>query len=210
MWAAGTAGAGAITVSTGGVQAGFNRLSSLVAAFVGLFVAAGEIPMMIGVGLAVLASLVARRTRLVGGLLALSSLSMLVTASTTGSPAAAVTGAAALGGVTGALLLGHWYLVDPRLPRRLLVRLNTIGLVGLIADVLVLAVLGAMSGGSSEALAPTWVSGVLTAFTATLILAVWGALRGPSYSAVMAATGLAYLAVITCLAAVTVGRSLVV
>lgn len=210
MWAAGTAGAGAITVRAGGVQPGFYRLTSFVVAFIGLFVVAGDIRMVLGVGLAVVAALNARKTRLVGGLLAGSSVSMLVAAAAVSHPAAAVTGAAAMGGVTGALLLGHWYLVDPRLPRRLLVRLNAVGLVGLVADVLVLAGLGAITGESSQALAPAWVFVVLAAVSITLILAVWGALRGAAYSAVMAATGLAYLAVITCLAAITVGRSLVV
>lgn len=121
----------------------------------------------------------------------------------------AFTGSVALGGVTGGLLLGHWYLFDPRLPRPLLRRLNVVGLAGLGADVLVLLGTGLTAEGTAKALAPVWVFAVLAAASALLMRAVRGALREAAYSALMAATGLSYLAVLTSLATLIVGRSLV-
>jgi hypothetical protein len=209
MWAAGTAAAGSVIAVRSGVEAGFFRLTGAVAAVIGLAAVGSGIPAIAGVALLVVGAGLARRTRLAGGLLGAGSLAMLVTALAESSPFLAVTGSVALGGVTGGLLLGHWYLVDPRLPRLLLRRLNFGGACGLLADVLSLVALEGLTEGGVDALAPIGVYGVLAGASIVLMLGVWGALREPAYSAVMAATGLSYLAVLTCLAAVAVGRSLV-
>jgi hypothetical protein len=115
----------------------------------------------------------------------------------------ALTAALALGGVTGEMALGHWYLVDPRLPRWTLKALAIGGVVGLAADASVLAVVGLPPGGATIAY---W---VLMATSVLLMGGVFGSLRYPAYAGVMAATGLSYLAVLTTLGGVFLGRILV-
>jgi hypothetical protein len=101
------------------------------------------------------------------------------------------------------MLLGHWYLVDPRLPRWTLNGLAFVGIFGLVADAVVLAVAGLPSSGATIAF---W---VLMATSVTLMAGVIGSLRYPAYAGVMAATGLSYLAVLTTLGGVFLGRVLV-
>jgi len=112
-------------------------------------------------------------------------------------------GAAFLGAVTDAMLLGHWYLTQPGLPRapiKELVRwaayvwpvevvlfLLPPGMVGVVS--------GAHSDGYGGLLGWMWVVCAIT--TGVLLVVTWLALRERSYSAVMAATGLMYLAILT-------------
>jgi hypothetical protein len=124
-------------------------------------------------------------------------------AATIGAWIPAVSAAVALGGVTSEMMLSHWYLVDPRLPRSALKALGSVGLAGIAADALVLAVAGLPGGGATVAF---W---VLTLTSLGLMVAAIAALRYPAYSGVMAATGLSYLAVLTTLAGVYLGRVLV-
>jgi hypothetical protein len=138
-------------------------------------------------------------------LLAASSVAFVISAVAGGGALLTVTGTLALGGVTTEMLLGHWYLVDPRLPRWALKRLVVIGASALLIDGLVLG-LGAPV---EEETAVTIVFAVLSVVSLLLMIAVWFALREPAYSAVMAATGLSYLALLTSLAATTIGRSLI-
>jgi hypothetical protein len=148
--------------------------------------------------------ILARRQRLAAGLLAVAAAGYLFAATGLGGLTLAVTLAVALGGVTGEMALGHWYLVDPRLPRSALRALAVVGIIGLGSDAAALYSVGGVSG-----------SGSVTAYLALLGLslllmaAVIGALRYPAYSGVMAATGLSYLAVLTTLGAVFLGRALV-
>ncbi len=137
-------------------------------------------------------------------LLAVSSLAFLVAATPAGNPILTISGAAALGGVTTEMLLGHWYLVDPRLPRWALKRLVVIATVALVIDGLILG-LAADGGWATVAT----VFAVLSVLSVLLMVAVWFALKEPAYSAVMAATGLSYLALLTSLGATTIGRSLI-
>lgn len=51
-----------------------------------------------------------------------------------------VAGTLALGGAMGGLLLGHWYLVSPRMPVRPLQRINLLLIAGLALEVVVVAV----------------------------------------------------------------------
>ncbi len=128
---------------------------------------------------------------------------LIVEASQIGGVGPAISAAAALGGVTGEMLLGHWYLIDPRLPRSALRFLALTGIFGLLSDAFVLALLGLPKGG---VVVVYW---VLMATSVLLMGGVLGALRYPAYAGVMAATGLSYLAVLTTLGGVFLGRVLV-
>jgi hypothetical protein len=204
-WAAGLAGvAGGVSLARI-VGPGFTWLTAGTAGALGL----------VGLGLqgwgsraalvlVVLGAALARHHRPAGFLLIAASAGYFLDATSLGGPALALTAALALGGVTGEMALGHWYLIDPRLPRSALRALAMVGIVGLIADGMVLWSLGDL----------TW-SGAVVAYVALLVtstllmFAVLGALRQPAYSGVMAATGLSYLAVLTTLGAMFLGRALV-
>ncbi len=147
----------------------------------------------------------ARNRPFAGVLLAIGGLSLLIEASLFGGWIPTLSAAAALGGVTGEMALGHWYLVDPRLPRWALRSLAIAAIVGLVLDGLVLSVgFGFPGGGGTVAY---W---ALVATSVILMVAVIASLRYPAYSGVMAATGLSYLAVLTTLGAVFLGRAMVV
>ena len=112
-------------------------------------------------------------------------------------------GAAFLGAVTDAMLLGHWYLTQPGLPREPLKELVGWSAGVLPAEVLVMLVppgmVGVISGARSDGydglLGWMWVVCAIT--TGILLWVTWLALRERFYSAVMAATGLLYLAILT-------------
>ena len=112
-------------------------------------------------------------------------------------------GALFLGAVSDAMLLGHWYLVQPGLARapiielvrwtailwpfELLVLLWPTGMLSVLA--------GTIDDGYGGMLGWYWVASTM----ATILLAgaTRAALRERQYSAVMAATGLLYLAILT-------------
>lgn len=114
-----------------------------------------------------------------------------------------VVGAAFLGALSDAMLLGHWYLVQPGLPRRLLNEL--VRMVGLILPLEIVVMLlptgmwsalnGTVDDGWNGTLAWFWVASAVA--TGVLAVVTRAALRERSYSAVMAATGLLYLAILT-------------
>jgi hypothetical protein len=112
-------------------------------------------------------------------------------------------GAAFLGSITDAMLLGHWYLVQPGLKREALkdlVRWTAIVWPFEIAVFLwptgmVQVFNGTVDDGYDGILAWIWVMCAVT--TIGLIAFTWAALRERYYSAVMAATGLLYLAILT-------------
>jgi hypothetical protein len=122
-------------------------------------------------------------------------------------------GAAFIGAITDAMLLGHWYLVQPGLPRRLLNEL--VGALGWVwpAEVAVmllptgmLAVLaGNVDDGWNGTLGWFWVACALS--TIVLVVVTNAALRERQYSAVMAATGLLYLALLTAFGTDLVARA---
>jgi hypothetical protein len=113
-----------------------------------------------------------------------------------------VVGALFLGAVTDAMLLGHWYLVQPGLARgpvRELVRWTAIlwpfEVAALLWPTGMVQVLdGTIDDGWNGLLGWTWVVSVVS--TIGLVGATWLALNERSYSAVMAATGLLYLAIL--------------
>lgn len=114
-----------------------------------------------------------------------------------------VVGAAFLGAVSNSMLLGHWYLVQPglrRAPLRELVRhLGAIwpievGL--LLVPTGMLSVLsGSIDDGYGGLLGWFWIACAVT--TVALAAVAMAALRERQYAAVMAATGLLYLAIMT-------------
>jgi hypothetical protein len=112
-------------------------------------------------------------------------------------------GAAFLGSVSDAMLLGHWYLVQPGLgrePIKELVRAVAIlwpfELVVYLIPVGMVSVLnGTVDDGYGGLMGWMWVVACVT--TIGLVVATWFALKERSYSAVMAATGLMYLAILT-------------
>jgi len=105
------------------------------------------------------------------------------------------------------MMLGHWYLIDPRLPRWALQALVLGAGVALVADVVYLTAEGALRWASGDEVLG-WAFLGLSVMTALLIAGVSLSLREPFYTGVMAATGLSYLAVVTSFGVVVVGRIL--
>jgi len=112
-------------------------------------------------------------------------------------------GAVFLGAVSDAMLLGHWYLVQPGMPRKLLNQLTNVLLVVWPLEIIVFLVPTGMISVLNGTVDDGW-NGVLGWFwlacaslTGVLAWFTRAALRERSYSAVMAATGLSYLAILT-------------
>lgn len=134
-----------------------------------------------------------------------------------GSDAVAVVrtlvGAAFLGAITDAMLLGHWYLVQPGLPRGLLNELVSVTKYVLPVEVAALllptgmisVLSGRISDGWNGTLGYFWVACAATTFI--LCVVTQRALREKYYSAVMAATGLLYLAILTAFGTDLVARA---
>lgn len=203
-WAGGVALAGAIVTGLGTVGPGFTWLSAATAVMVGIWPALGG-DLWVAAAVAAVAAggaLTKVERRLAAGLLAVgATLLIAATARMAGVPLA-VTATLALGGITGEMLLGHWYLVDPTLSRKVLAALAMAGLAGTALDLGAVALILGMPDDALLAIVLITV-GVTTI---GLMAAVLGALRYPAYSGVMAATGLSYLAVLTGLAVVFFGR----
>jgi hypothetical protein len=105
------------------------------------------------------------------------------------------------------MMLGHWYLIAPRLPRSALRALAVVGGAGAVFDAIVVAARGAFPWAPED-----FIMGVafvvLSATSLLLMAAVFFALRERGYSGVMAATGLSYLAVLTSIGSAVLGRAL--
>ncbi|HEV3363109.1 MAG TPA: hypothetical protein VG795_03030, partial [Acidimicrobiia bacterium] len=114
-----------------------------------------------------------------------------------------VCGAAFLGVVTDAMLLGHSYLTQPGLSREPLKQLVRIGawiwpvetLLLCLPDGMVQVMTGSIDDGSNGLLGWIWLLSTIS--TIVFLFVVEAALRERWYSAVMAATGLLYLAILT-------------
>jgi hypothetical protein len=205
-WAGGVALAGAVVTIWDIVGPGFTWLVATSAILIGFWpVLGGEWLVGIAIAAAVIGGVSVKRSRTVSGVaLGLASVLFALAAMQYGGPLLGVTATLALGGITGEMLLGHWYLVDPTMPRLVLRALAIGGMIGLAIDTLtVVATVGTPEGGIAAGV--FW---VLAATTLLLMAGVLGALRHPAYSGVMAATGLSYLAVLTGLATVFIGRIL--
>ena len=136
-----------------------------------------------------------------------------------GDPAAlslarVVVGAAFLGAVSDAMLLGHWYLVQPGLSREPLNQLvRSVGYVWPAELVVMLwptgmvsALRGTVDDGANGLLSWFWVACAAT--TIALVVVTRAALREKQYAAVMAATGLLYLAILTAFGMDLVARAI--
>jgi hypothetical protein len=122
-------------------------------------------------------------------------------------------GAGFFGAVTDAMLLGHWYLVQPGLGRELLNEM--VRWVAVLWPFEVAALLwptgmvqvlnGHIPDGYGGILGWFWVACAVT--TITLCFVTRAALKEKSYAAVMAATGLLYLAILTAFGTDLVARA---
>ncbi|CAN5837793.1 hypothetical protein BH24ACT3_BH24ACT3_05150 [soil metagenome] len=123
-------------------------------------------------------------------------------------------GAAFLGSVSDAMLLGHWYLVQPGLARGpLLEQIRWLGRVWpcevallLVPTGMVSVLSGRIEDGYNGLLGWFLVACAIT--TIVLVGVTRAALRERAYSAVMAATGLLYLAILTAFGTDLVARAL--
>lgn len=123
-------------------------------------------------------------------------------------------GAAFLGAVTDAMLLGHWYLVQPQLGRGpvgelngWLIRLWPVEVAVLLWPTGMVSVLsGAVDDGYGGILGWFWAACAVA--TLALAFVTRAALRERAYSAVMAATGLLYLAILTAFGTDLVARAI--
>jgi hypothetical protein len=122
-------------------------------------------------------------------------------------------GATFLGSISDGMLLGHWYLVQPGLARGPL--LEMVRWTGIIWPFEVAVLLwptgmgsvlsGTIDDGYGGTLGWFWVACVVT--TIGLVIVTRAALRERYYSAVMAATGLLYLAILTAFGTDLVARA---
>lgn len=125
-----------------------------------------------------------------------------------------IVGAAFLGCVSDAMLLGHWYLTQPGLPRAPLLELvRWLGIVWpaevallLIPPGMIEVLTGSIDDGYGGMLGWFWLASAVT--TLVLVVVTRLALREREYSAVMAATGLTYLALLTAFGTDIVSRAI--
>lgn len=142
------------------------------------------------------------------------SLGMLVALAATGDGSFAVSllqllaGAAFMGAVWDGLLLGHWYLVDRGLGRDPINRFTLLLLVAVALEAVAVVAGGFGPTASSDAFNPlltaaglaSWIALGMVAATALIAVMIRITLKGTRSSAVQAATGFFYLAVITAFA----------
>ena len=122
-------------------------------------------------------------------------------------------GAVFLGSVSDAMLLGHWYLVQPGLPRDPLKELVFWTAVAWPFEIavflwptgMVQVLNGTIDDGYHGVLGWIWIG--CAVLTIGLVGMTWAALRERYYSAVMAATGLLYLAILTAFGTDLVARA---
>jgi hypothetical protein len=118
-----------------------------------------------------------------------------------------------LGAVSDAMLLGHWYLVQPGLPRSILGELVTVLRIVTPIEIAVMllpagmisVINGSIDDGWGGMLGWFWIACAITTIALTEVTRA--ALKEPSYSAVMAATGLLYLAILTAFGTDLVARA---
>jgi hypothetical protein len=114
-----------------------------------------------------------------------------------------IAGALFFGALTDAMLLGHWYLVQPGLARGPIKQMVLVAAIVWPFEIaaylwpvgLAQVLDGTVDDGFDGLLGWTWLVCALT--TIVLLVVTWLALRERYYSAVMAATGLLYLAILT-------------
>ncbi len=210
MWGAGVAAGTALIVQWRVVGPGYVWLAgSVTVALAALAAAAGAGTLAwIAVALAIGGAVAAKAPLASRVMFILASALLLLAGHEPGllSIALLVTGTMLLGGVTSEMMLGHWFLVDPTLPRKPLFDLDESAAIALAGESAAVLLSGSVALRDSPL---SWVWIALVVLNGLLLLGVWFSLREPRYSGVMAATGLSYLAVLVTFGAVTVGRALV-
>ncbi len=201
IWAAGLAAGAAVVALWNVARPGYIRLAGGIVALLGVLAILAGAPLwgLLASVLAVVAT-IWRQRFVAAPALALAAIAFLLAGSGLGWLSAAV-GAASLGGITSEMLLGHWFLVDPKLPRWPLRRLAIAGTAGALLEGLAVVLR------NDEALLVfKWLLAGLAGFAALLMIGVTFALRVKSYTGVMAATGLSYLATLLALAVAIIAR----
>ena len=206
MWAAGMAGSTAVVIRWKIVGPGFLWVSVGSTILVGIAAAFAGVWGVVAVVLLGLTMLLAKMPSGAALLLVAATVAFSALSISSARPILLVSGALALGGVTVEMLLGHWYLVDPRLPRWALKKLDQAGIAGLVADVVLVGAFGGLTTGN---VVLTSAFGLLSAGSILLMVGVWYSIKEEGYDGIMAATGLSYLAVLTSLGAVALGRVIV-
>jgi hypothetical protein len=210
-WVSGIAAGGALVVWWRVVGPGYvSLIGAIVAVIGGLGALAGAGPIAWAGVAAGVVGVIAARSRIVATVaFAAGSVFFAVSVWQADGLAIALLGSGILllGGITSEMLLGHWFLVDPTLPRWALHVLDAIAAAGLGLEVVIVTVSGSLVLNGVDGVYGI-VYLVMVAFCLLLMGAVWGSLREPRYSGVMAATGLSYLAVLVAFGVVTIGRSL--
>ncbi len=123
-------------------------------------------------------------------------------------------GAAFLGAVVDGLLLGHWYLTDPGLTRTPIDRFTTLLFLGVVLEAIAMLSIGFGSTETSSefntllgmAGLSSYIAIGMVGMTGIIAVMIKITLRGERSSAVQAATGFFYLAVITAFTAEVAAR----
>jgi hypothetical protein len=130
------------------------------------------------------------------------------------SIARTLVGAVFLGAITDAMLLGHWYLTQPGLGRGPISELVQLTLYVWPAEVVVMLIptgmISVITGGIDDHYSGLlgWMWIACAVFTGALVYVTKLALKERAYSAVMAATGLLYLAILTAFGTDIIARAL--
>ena len=214
-WAAGLALVAGLVSLSEVVGRGFTWLTAATAGVIGLAGVLAENAWWARIGAAalIIGVIWASNRPFAGAVFVLAGVAYLIEASFLGGWSLALTATLSLGGVTGEMLLGHWYLVQPGLSRSPLVEMvRWTGVLWLPEAALLLVPEGMVSvwngtidDGYAGMLGWFWAACVIT--TIGLLAATLIALREREYAAVMAATGLLYLAILTGFGIDLVGRA---
>jgi hypothetical protein len=130
------------------------------------------------------------------------------------SIARTLVGAVFLGAITDAMLLGHWYLTQPGLGRGPISELVQLTLYVWPAEVVVMLIptgmISVITGGIDDHYSGLlgWMWIACAVFTGALVYVTKLALKERAYSAVMAATGLLDLAILTAFGTDLIARAL--
>ncbi len=175
----------------------------------------GALALVVGAWLVLLLARREAVARAVGfGSVAVAIALLLVSAWTAEGTASVATiqllaGALFLGAAMDGLLLGHWYLTDRGLSRRPIQRFTLVLFVAVGLEVVAVLLAGFGPAGDSAAFNPlltsaglaSWIALGMVGTTGLIAFLIRAALKGQRSSAVQAATGFFYLAVITAMTA---------
>ena len=199
-WACGTAFLGALSRLSREIQPGHFKVVWLVSAALAFAAGFGYRPAWIltAASLITFAAIYRGADRYVAPVTALIAIVVLFIG--VDLDVVPITGAALLGAVGNAMLLGHWHLNQPRLPTRPILRLvyalwAALALYAAATLFLALRSVGAAALGA-------WTGLVFTAFAAVLTGPVHHLVRTRS---IMSATGILYLEILLCVVAAFTG-----